>query len=488
MPLSKQEAYLKRGGHEMRHIMSNEAAKRSEYAKRPATVADFDFFKYGHSLTLSKHNTEVCDKFGPRDRPILKQRYVGYPVAVPDLSRDSSTETTKRRSIHKSLLQDDMSMFRKKFFQECTTDYFNQKHLIRDYLNTMHPYSDPLDKGRTYSQSRLVIREKDLPPLPMGDFLQPEDMTRPRSTGYNSGHVRSMLKLDNFGPEAAKRNRLAREVGMLPETPNVDREKAIESASRSSSPLPFGGETRPESPGNSTVSTVEDPEEEERWRRRMQRRPHTTKDETADMYVPDMAMARGVNYQSNNQEIPGPDYSHVPIQGEGKEMEGAEVGLMPDQKSPPVSRGSSRKDKRAQTANAIMGFNSHDEDDDENKSKKSQTSRGGYKPTKPPHNPNTQTGVLGYHGKAVGEAELLMLDPIRRGKEWSAKQTQMAREKSRKAVMKASFRNERLKVREEIEQAKYDFRAFEKALEFRRTAKPADLPENNTRRAKQNKK
>jgi hypothetical protein len=96
--------------------------------------------------------------------------------------------------------------------------------------------------------------------------------------------------------------------------------------------------------------------------------------------------------------------------------------------------------------------------------------------------------VLGYHGKAVGEAELLMLDPIRRGKEWSAKQTEMAREKSRKAVMKASFRNERLKVREEIEQAKYDFRAFEKALEFRRTAKPADLPENNTRRAKQNKK
>ena len=114
------------------------------------------------------------------------------------------------------MLNDDISIFRKKFFQECTTDYFNQKHLIRDYLNTMHPYSDPLDRGRTYSKSRLQIKDKDLSPLPMGDFLQPEDVTRPRSTGYNSGHVRSMLKLDNFGPEAARRNRYARKLECCP--------------------------------------------------------------------------------------------------------------------------------------------------------------------------------------------------------------------------------------------------------------------------------
>ena len=47
---------------------------------------------------------------------------------------------------------------------------------------------------------------------------------------------------------------------------------------------------------------------------------------------------------------------------------------------------------------------------------------------------------------------------------------------------------ERITRRYTIELAKKDFRAFEKALEFRRTAKPADLPENNTRRAKQSKK
>ena len=470
--------------------MSNEAAKRSEYHQRPATVANFDFYKYGHSLAMDKHNVELCDKFAPRARPILKQRYIGYPVAVPDLSRDSTEETTKRRSIHNKLLKDDMTMFRKKFFQECTTDFFNQKHLIRNYLNSMHPYSDPQDRGRTYSQSRLKRVDKDLSPPPMGDFLQPEDMTRPRSTGYNSGHVRSMLKLDSYGPESAKRNRYAREVGLLPDSPNLDREKAIETVSRSSSPLPLGEENRPESPSNSTVSTVEDPEEEERWRKRMQRRPHTTQNETADMYVPHMAMARSVNYQSNNQEIPGPDYAHVPIQGQGGGMEGAEIGLMPDQRSPPASRGGSQVGARdrAHSANGTMGLGASEDDDDDNKSKKSQTSRGGYRPIKPPHNPHTQTGKLGYHGKAVGEAELLMLDPIRRGKEWSARQTRVAKEKTQKAQMKAAFRKERSKVGEEIELAKKDFHAFEKALEFRRTAKPADLPENNTRRAKQSKK
>ena len=62
------------------------------------------------------------------------------------------------------------------------------------------------------------------------------------------------------------------------------------------------------------------------------------------------------------------------------------------------------------------------------------------------------------------------------------------RKKARKAEMKASLRKERSKINEEIQLAQKDFRAFEKALEFRRTAKPADLPENNTRRAKQNKK
>ena len=43
---------------------------------------------------------------------------------------------------------------------------------------------------------------------------------------------------------------------------------------------------------------------------------------------------------------------------------------------------------------------------------------------------------------------------------------------------------ERAKINKEVLLAQQDFTAFEKALEFRRTAKPSDLPENNTRRKK----
>lgn len=39
-------------------------------------------------------------------------------------------------------------------------------------------------------------------------------------------------------------------------------------------------------------------------------------------------------------------------------------------------------------------------------------------------------------------------------------------------------------MQDDITLAIDDMKVFEKALEFRRTAKPGDLPENNTKRAK----
>lgn len=485
--ISKREAYLKRGGHEMAHIMSNVSSRRKPYEQRPATVANFDFFKYGHSKTLTKHNTETSKRFEARARPVLKQRYVGYPVAVPDLSEDAVNETVKRRSIHNRLLDDDDSMFKKKYFPECTSDYFNQKHLIRDYLSTMHPYSDPDDRGRTYTVSRLKSREAQLDPMEMGDFLQPEDPTRPRSTGYTHGHVRSMLHFDNFGPHSAERNRQAREVGLLPDSPNIDREAAIEKGgSRSPSPT-----FRPDSPGASTVSTVEDEEPPRR------RRPTTSNNDTADMYLPHL---RPNNYASNNVDMPGPDYDHPlgskgavgraghgsggPATAEAADQMG---GLMPDQSAEVTLRNA-----RAKTANALLRPRTADDDDDNKsrasrasrKSQKSQTSRGGYKPTPAPPNPNTQTGTLGYHGKAAGKPELMMVDPISRGIQWHKNYFNMKKTKVEQIGKREMFRKERAKINKEVLLAQQDFTAFEKALEFRRTAKPSDLPENNTRRKK----
>jgi hypothetical protein len=482
--ITKREAYLKRGGHEMAHIMSNVSSRRKPHEQRPATVANFDFFKYGHSKTLTKHNTETSKKFEARARPVLKQRYVGYPVAVPDLSEEAVNETVKRRSIHNRLLDDDDAMFKKKYFPECTSDYFNQKHLIRDYLSTMHPYSDPDDRGRTYTMPRLKSGEQHLDPMEMGDFLQPEDPTRPRSVGYTHGHVRSMLHFDNFGPHSAERNRHAREVGMLPDSPNIDREAAIEKVgldggSRSPSPT-----FRPDSPGASTVSTVEDEEPPRR------RRPTTSNNDTADMYLPHL---RPNNYASNNLDMPGPDYDHplgstnpgpVPATAGSADQMG---GLMPDQSAEIALRNA-----RAKTAGSTSRPRTADEDDDNKsrasrasrKSQKSQTSRGGYRPTPAPPNPNTQTGTLGYHGKAAGKPELMMVDPISRGIEWHKNYFTLKKSKVEQRDKKDRHRKQRVKIDEEVVLAQTDFKAFEKALEFRRTAKPSDLPENNTRRKK----
>jgi hypothetical protein len=476
--ISKKEAYLKRGGHEMQHIMSNVSAKRAPFQERPATVANFDFFKYGHSKTLEKHSTETCSKYAARARPVLKQRYAGYPIAVPDLSQEAVEETLKRRTVQSDLVKEDKNAYKKKFFQECTTDFFNQKHLIRDYLSTMHPYSDPDDRGRTYSTSRLKRENGQLDPLPMGDFIQPEDATRPRSTGYTHGHVRSMLHLDNFGPNDAQRNRLAREVGLLPDSPNIDRERVIERArdgSRSPSPTPS---FRPDSPGGSTVSTVEDEQPP-------RRRPHTSNNDTADMYLPHL---RTNNYQSNNFEVPHPDYARPGSPSEQERLTQGELGgLMPDQGTETVrikrahtSTGGSRPSSRGPGSVAYED----NADDKSRASRKSETSRGAYRPTVAPPNPNTQTGKLGYHGKAVGKPERLMVDPVSRGIEWYSKHAEKRKIATLRRTVKEKHHVERAKIGKEIDAAITDFKNFEVALEFRRTAKPADLPENNTRRAK----
>jgi len=104
----------------------------------------------------------------------------------------------------------------------------------------MHPYSDPLDHGRTYNQSRLKSRGNqfegvqatgDIFPSSaekvqrVDDFLRPEDPTRPRSVGYSKGHVRNLLKLDVYGEKSSQEAREQREMGLLPPSPNVDRYK-----------------------------------------------------------------------------------------------------------------------------------------------------------------------------------------------------------------------------------------------------------------------
>lgn len=166
-----------------------------------------------------------------------------------------------------------------KFYPECTADVFHQKHLVRDYLSTMHPYSDPNDHGRTYNQSRLKSQGESREGRggkqgALEDFIHDEPV-RPRSTGYSKGHVRNMLGLDTFGEKSSEEIRAQRELGLLPQSPNTDRYK--------NAPLSPSSTT-------STASSVSPP-----------RRPNTTGMNSYPMDSADVYFPLPMNFQSTGQ-------------------------------------------------------------------------------------------------------------------------------------------------------------------------------------------
>jgi hypothetical protein len=58
---------------------------------------------------------------------------------------------------------------------------------------------------------------------PLEDFVRPEDSCTRRSTGYEKGHIRSMLKLDTYGPVSSVVAWKNRDLGIVPFSPNFDR-------------------------------------------------------------------------------------------------------------------------------------------------------------------------------------------------------------------------------------------------------------------------
>lgn len=107
---------------------------------------------------------------------------------------------------------------------------------MKDLLGTMHPVKDfnDIDRAKT---ARLTLsrrsaenkKEKDFLDeyhfenmTPLEDFVRPGSTEAPRNTGYESGHIRSLFKLDTYGPtqSRARSRQLSRE--HLP-SGNVDR-------------------------------------------------------------------------------------------------------------------------------------------------------------------------------------------------------------------------------------------------------------------------
>eukprot|EP01041_Mallomonas_annulata_P003546 gene3546-7057_t len=190
-----------------------------------SVAEDVQYYKFGHSVALDHKRRKEVPKLIRPYSPRVK-RSPSFPALVPDLSVDMAEEITHRRSVHAAVLDKDKTSFRRKNAPESCSHQLLQKHLTRNLLPDMHPIRDERDinppkTGYTYTRRR----NENISELysNIEDFIQPDDPTRPRSTGYNPGHVRSMLGFDTFGPRQSERHSREREEGSLPQRHNIDR-------------------------------------------------------------------------------------------------------------------------------------------------------------------------------------------------------------------------------------------------------------------------
>jgi hypothetical protein len=126
----------------------------------------------------------------------------------------------------------------------------NEKRLVKDFLCDVHKLKDLKDINKK-QKDRLTFSirmEKDKQEgaaheeykfntlRPLEDFIRPEDTNSPRQTGYEHGHIRSLLKLDVYGPASSQLANRERAIGKVPRTPNMDRYSVSEAANGPCSP------------------------------------------------------------------------------------------------------------------------------------------------------------------------------------------------------------------------------------------------------------
>lgn len=126
----------------------------------------------------------------------------------------------------------------------------NEKRRIKDFLCDVHKLKDLGDINTTRKnrlsfsiraekdkQEGVVHEEYNYNTLrPLEDFIRPEDTNSPRQTGYEHGHIRSLLKLDVYGPASSQLANRERAIGKVPHTPNMDRYSVSEAPNGPSSP------------------------------------------------------------------------------------------------------------------------------------------------------------------------------------------------------------------------------------------------------------
>lgn len=218
--------------------------------------SQLQYLKSGHTLSLDYHYNGSINRMHPRDKFVTCNKAPTYPALPYDVSEELVKETCMRKNLHRAALDTDPNVFKKKAEPESTSDFFYQKHMIKDYLLEMHMYHDPRDIAhRPYTTSRLKRNHENHQQQQqhfhasqrvsidnfsnyssnnnegklevLQDFLQPDDAVRPRTSGYNRGHIRSILGLDVYGEQSSKDKNDARATGILPLSPTADRYEHI---------------------------------------------------------------------------------------------------------------------------------------------------------------------------------------------------------------------------------------------------------------------
>jgi len=194
-----------------------------------------DLYKSGSTISLLGHDTKLQKMLGSRDQLLLPSRGPAYPAHALDLSYELAAENHSRRRQHRNILDQNPTAFRRKDKPESASGELHQRQIMRDLLGEMHQLKDygDINKSKRYTRSILVEKTmRDTRELdeyhfqtmkPLDDFIRPDDQASPRLTGYDSGHVRSILKLDVYGPASSAAISREREQGSKPVSPNVDR-------------------------------------------------------------------------------------------------------------------------------------------------------------------------------------------------------------------------------------------------------------------------
>mmetsp|Transcript_23978 Transcript_23978/g.39967 ORF Transcript_23978/g.39967 Transcript_23978/m.39967 type:complete len:471 (+) Transcript_23978:26-1438(+) len=202
-------------------------------------LKDVARYKTGTTISLQGHNTKLQKMLPPRDCGLLLSRGPAFPAHSLDLSNELAEENHNRRSMHKLILERDPTQFRKRDLPESASGAVHQRQIMKDLLGEMHQLKDfgDIDKTKKFTRSILFEKEmqrtKDLDEYhfetmkPLDDFIRPNDQVSPRQTGYQPGHVRSILKLDTYGPAASASVNRERELGIKPHSPNIDRHSIL---------------------------------------------------------------------------------------------------------------------------------------------------------------------------------------------------------------------------------------------------------------------